>query len=112
MIVNGVRVEVMKCVHDGCHLEPTQDDIQRAVKKAQQIRECPQWRCAYCGQSVKATAYRVYHDTQGWSAMEQEVEPAVSLRVQPQNAPEVCDHNGLHLRCVVNALPFVNGLKS
>lgn len=109
MIVNGVQVEVAKCHHEGCHAEPSEADIKRAVAAAQQIRECPQWRCAYCGKTVKATAYKVYHDSQGWAAMENGVEPAISLRILPQNGPEVCDYNGLHLECAKKALPFVNG---
>ena len=110
MVINGVSVEVNKCSHDGCHAEPSETDLKRAVAAAQQIRECPQWRCAYCGKPVKATAYRVYHDSQGWVATEATVEPAVSLRIQPQNDHEVFEHNGLHLNCVEKALPFVNGL--
>jgi hypothetical protein len=110
MIINGVQVEVSKCSHDGCHAEPSEADLKRAVASAQSLRECPQWRCAYCGKSVKATAYRVYHDSSGWVAMEMGIEPAISMRILPQNAPEVCDYNGLHLECVKKALPFVNGL--
>jgi hypothetical protein len=110
MIVNGVQVEVMKCHHDGCRAEPTEADIKRAVTSAQQIRECPQWRCAHCGKPVKATGYKVYHDSQGWAAMENGIEPAISMRILPQNAPEVYEYNGLHLECVKKALPFVNGL--
>lgn len=110
MVINGVSVEVNKCAHDGCHAEPSEEDLRRAVAKAQRIRECPQWRCAYCGEPIKAKSYRVYHDTHGWSALETEIEPAVSLRIQPQNDREILEHNGLHLRCVEKALPFVNGL--
>ncbi len=110
MVINGVPVTVNKCNHAGCHAEPSEEDLRRAVTKAQTNRECPQYRCAYCGDPVKATAYSVYHDSDGWGAMETEIEPAISLRVQPQHAPEVFEHNGLHLRCVEKALPFVNGL--
>lgn len=111
MLVNGVQVEVIKCAHDGCHAEPSAEDLRRAVTKAQQIRECPQWRCSFCGEPVKAEGYRVYHDQDGWVASENKIEPAISLRIQPQNDHEVFEHNGLHLRCVAKALPFVNGLK-
>lgn len=110
MEINGATVEVAKCSHAGCVAEPTVEEIRRAVYRAQNVRTCPQWRCGYCGEPIKAKSYRVYHDTEGWSAMETEIEPAVSLRIQPQNAGEVLDHNGLHLRCVEKALPFVNGL--
>lgn len=89
MIVNGVSVEVEKCSHAGCHVEPTEEDIQRAVNEAQQIKECSQWCCAYCGKSVNTISYKVYHYDQGWVAMERETEPSVSLRIQPQNDCEV-----------------------
>ena len=110
MVINGVQVEVSKCSHDGCHAEPSSEDLRRAVSKAQKNRECPGYRCAFCGTPVRAIAYKVYHDQEGWVAMETEVEPAVSLRIQPQNDHEVYEHNGLHLRCIDEALPYVNGL--
>lgn len=110
MEINGVTVEVAKCEHAGCLMEPTTEEVRNAVARAQDIRACPQWRCAYCGEPVKAKSYRIYHGTDGWSAMEMEIEAAISLRVQPQNAPEVTAHNGLHLRCVEKALPYLNGL--
>lgn len=110
MEINGVTVEVAKCEHDGCVAEPTGEDIRIAVSRAQEVRSSPQWRCAYCGEPVKAKSYRIHHRTGGWNAIETEVEPAISLRVQPQNAPEIPSHNGLHLRCVEKALPYLHGL--
>jgi hypothetical protein len=106
--VDGVSVKVDDCSH--CKQKPSDDEVRVTVQKAQKMRACPQYRCGYCGETVKATAYRIYHDESGWNAMELEIEPAVSLRVQPQNAHEVYEHNGLHLRCVAKALPYLNGL--
>ena len=109
--INGATVEIEKCSHAGCKAgPPTMEEIRRAVYRSQNIRTCAKWRCAYCGEPVKAKSYLVCHDADAWVAWEKEVEPAVSLRIQPQNDREVSEHNGLHLRCVPKALPFVNGL--
>jgi len=106
--VDGVSVNVSDCSH--CEQKPSDDEVRMAVKKAQKMRACPQFRCGYCGETVKATVYHVSHNESGWNASESEIEPSVSLRVQPQNAHEVYEHNGLHLRCVEKALPYLNGL--
>ncbi len=108
MEVEGVRVKVEDCGH--CKAVPTPEEARDAVRRAKEHRACEQFRCAFCGETVKAVAYNLSHSGDGWRAFEQEIEPSISLRVQPQNDREVVDHNGLHLRCVKKALPYLNGL--
>jgi hypothetical protein len=110
MEINGATVEVSKCPHPGCTAEPTMEEIRRAVYRAQNHRTNPSWRCAYCGEPIKATSYGVYHDSEGWIAGETKVEPSVGLNILPQHRGAITENNGLHLRCVEKALPFVNGL--
>jgi len=81
----GVKVTIEECAH--CKASPSDVDIKRAVEKAQQMRECPQRSCAYCGKPVKALSYNVHHDQHGWVAWENDIEPAISLFINPQNAP-------------------------
>lgn len=108
MKVRDVEVVVKVCDH--CKNEPTGADVELAVRRAQEHRACPQFRCAYCGETIKATKYSIHHDSSGWSASEAEIEPALSInQISPQNAPSICHNNGLHLRCVERSMPFING---
>lgn len=105
--VHGVRVKIEACGH--CQATPTQEEIEAAVKRAQEIRSCGRHRCAWCGETIKAVQFSIHHDGHKWTAWEAVIEPAVSLRVQPQDRMELVEHNRVHLGCVEKALPHLNG---
>ena len=54
--VNGVSVKVDQCNH--CDKSPSEKEVEAAVAKAQEIRECKQFKCVSCSETVKATAYK------------------------------------------------------
>lgn len=107
--IDGVPLGAAQCNH--CKLTPTREEAQEALRKAQEYRAGARFRCAGCGEPIKALSYDLVHNEDGWVAQEKEMEPAISLRIQPQNDREVHENNGLHLRCAKKALPYSNGTK-
>ena len=107
-MIEGVSVEVLNCGH--CKAIPSSDEIRAAIKTAQTLRECPQYCCIYCGESIKVISYDVQHTMDTWGAHETEVEPSISLRMHHSKRREIGNLNLLHVRCLKNALPYVNGL--
>lgn len=106
--VEGVTVDIRTCGH--CDRNPTREEIVASVKRAQANRACPQFHCAYCGKTVKATRYSMYHDSQGWSAHEKTIEPSITInQIHTHEGPPIHHHNGLHLECVSKSMPFLNG---
>lgn len=109
--VKDVKVLVKSCEH--CKHEPTHEDVVLAVRRAQEHRACPQYRCAYCGETIRAVKYRMWHDSSGWKATEEEIESCLSInQIHVSDGPPIHQNNGLHLRCVTKAMPFINGLKA
>lgn len=107
--VENVEVSVKPCDH--CKHEPIHEDVVSAVKRAQEHRACPQYRCVYCGETIRAVKYKLWHDSSGWIASEQEIESCLSMsQIHLSDGPPIHQNNGLHLRCVIKAMPFFNGL--
>lgn len=108
--VAEVSVAVERCSY--CGKVPSEEEVDRVVRRAQRHRECPMFRCLWCGETVRATEYRIVHDETDWHAVETAVEPHVGVTVeQPRKRDSSLRVSGIvHLRCVSKALPFLKGL--
>lgn len=111
MNVGGIELRVDAQACDHCGKEPSEQDVVQAVERMQASRSQGQCRCSYCGDEIKASSYRLYHERDGWRALEEEVEPAISVDILPPNSPRIKAFNGLHQRCIPKALPYGNGLE-
>lgn len=112
MNIGGVELKVTAVACDHCGKEPSEPEVVHAIQNAQASRSRGgQSRCAFCGDGIKASAYELYHDRDGWHALEKDVEPAISLEVLPQVGGRIKAFNGLHQRCIPKALPYGNGLE-
>ncbi len=108
--LDGVAVDLKTCDH--CLRNPSTEEVEEALRRAQEERNSPRCRCAYCGKPIKVVRYSIQHYSGKWSACEVEVEPALSInQIYPQNGPPICDNNALHLGCVLKSMPFINGFK-
>lgn len=106
--LEGVEVEVERCGH--CDKHPSKEEIAEAVKRAQKDRANARFRCSYCGETIKATKYQMWHDDKRWVAREKEVEPSLSIpMIHRSRRLSICDNNHLHARCVKKSMPFING---
>jgi hypothetical protein len=105
--VEGAVCEMEPCDH--CHQEATPAEAEIAVRQAQRTRATPQFRCAYCGETIRVTRYVLRHYTIGWSAEEKELEPWLRFGpISPLHGPACFNQNGLHERCVSKSMPFLN----
>ena len=105
LMLLDVEVLVSGCEH--CGRQPDNEEALVAVRRAQEHRKCARMNCSFCGEPVRCVSYRVRHDSEGYVAHEVKIEP--SIRFNFEVSARVYEYNGLHLRCVNKALPFIKG---
>lgn len=103
--LGDVEILVGGCGH--CSKDPSDEEAVVAVRRAEEFRKCAKLNCSFCGESIRCMSYRIRHDSEGFIASEVKIEPAIGLRFDGE--VRIYDYNGLHLRCVRKALPFIRG---